>query len=411
MRPVDTASAAYAAEVARLLWPEPWAAPELTRGRPAPGHRDAYVFPSARRPRLLVPADLPGSASMLRRLGSDRSYLAGPARRVLERSVRSRAFTLLRWPVLRVRAVDPGADSIEHHLSDHLGTEVRVGVLLGTRRANQKPVLQVFRLDGSVLGYAKLGHNDLTASLVRREAAALNRIGTLLPHSFHAPRVLLHTSWSGLEVLMTSDLPTTGRPVTHSALLSASREIAGLGGTTRSTLAGSGYWWRRRSAITELSGTPQHARLRTAVRVLGAQHGTTPLTLGGSHGDWGAWNMGMAADGALQVWDWERYDAEVPAGFDALHFAAQQVRPGERDERRQEAAFLDAVPHLLDELGVRPSRHEATLRLYLLEMALRYVDAQRHDTTPALQRRTAWVLSLLERRLDGAETTALGGTP
>lgn len=410
MRP-DGASATYAAEVARLLWPEPWAAPELTRvrHRPVPGRRDAYVFPSPARPRLLVPADLPGSASMVRRLGSGRSHLAGPARRILERSVRSRAFPLVRWPMLRVRATDPRADSVERHLAERLGTDVRVGVLLGTRRANQKPVLQVFRLDGSVVGYAKLGHNDLTAALVRREARALARVAHLLPHSFHAPRVLLHSRWSGLEVLVVSDLPTTGRPVDHGALLSASREVAGLGGTARSSLAASGYWSRRRDAVVELAAAPESARLRTVADLIEERHGDEQLALGGSHGDWGSWNMGMAADGALQVWDWERYDPEVPVGFDPLHFAAQRVRPGQREERRQEETFLGTIPDVLGELGVRPSRHELTLRLYLLEMALRYVDAQRHGTTPALRRRTAWVLSLLERRLDDAATRTSEG--
>ena len=74
------ASASYAAEVARLLWPEPWEAPYVTRSRhrSGPPHRDAYLFPSERRPRLLVPADVPGSSSMLQRLGRGRSALVGP---------------------------------------------------------------------------------------------------------------------------------------------------------------------------------------------------------------------------------------------------------------------------------------------------------------------------------------------
>jgi len=54
-------SASYAVEVARLLWPEPWDEPYVTRSRSGDraAHRDAYIFPSRARPRLLVPADLP----------------------------------------------------------------------------------------------------------------------------------------------------------------------------------------------------------------------------------------------------------------------------------------------------------------------------------------------------------------
>ena len=132
--------------------------------------------------------------------------------------------------------------------------------------------------------------------------------------------------------------------------------------------------------------------------------------LGGWHGDWGRWNMGMG-DGILQLWDWERYDPEVPIGFDALHFAAQSVRPGEREARRQEAAFLGSAPSALAELGVAPGQHDLVLRLYLLEIAVRYVDALTHGATPALQRRTAWVLSLLEQLAEHPHLISPEGSP
>ena len=75
--PAD-ASASYAAEVARLLWPDPWEAPYVTRVRHRPGlpHRDAYLFPSERRPRLLVGSKLdaarPERRDSLRRAAAER---------------------------------------------------------------------------------------------------------------------------------------------------------------------------------------------------------------------------------------------------------------------------------------------------------------------------------------------------
>ena len=162
----------------------------VTRARHRSGqpHRDAYLFPSERRPRLLVPADVPGSSSMLRRLGPRVPPWPDRVRGLLERSVQSRAFPLARWPMLRVPGRDPSASSVETHLARHFGTPVRVGVLLGTRRVNQKPVLQVFDLGGRLLGYAKVGHNELTAALVRREAAALASIEAQAPRWFRVPR-------------------------------------------------------------------------------------------------------------------------------------------------------------------------------------------------------------------------------
>lgn len=413
MRESADTSASYAAEVARLLWPEPWEAPYVTRSRHRAGlaSRDAYLFPSERRPRLLVPADLPDSSTMIRRLGSGRSALARPMRSLLERSVRSPAFSWARWPMLRVLGADSGADSIERHLAECLGTDVRVGILLGTRRANQKPVLQVFRLDGTILGYAKVGHNDLTAELVRREADALATVGRHLPHSFRLPRTLHHGRWAGLEVLVISPLTTSPRkPVPRSARLSATRELAGLTGTTRLPLAESAFWSRLSGTAGLLAEAPDGHRLLAGIGTIEAHHGADLVSLGGWHGDWGHWNMGMQDD-VLQVWDWERYDTAVPVGFDALHFAAQSVRPGEGEARRQEATFLGSVPARLAELDVPPDQHDLTLRLYLIEIAVRYVDALTHGATPALQRRTAWVLSLLEQLCDHPQPAPSEGRP
>jgi len=408
--PVDS-SESYAAEVARLLWPAPWATPYVTRDRRSRGlpHRDAYVFPSEGRPRMLVPVDVPGAATMLRRLGSGKSRVTAPARALLERSVRTSALSHTRWPVLRVIGPHPDADSIERHLGDCFGTDVRVGVLLGTRRVNQKPVLQVFDLDGRLLGYAKIGHNDLTAGLVRAEAAALAVVAARGPRSFRLPEVLAHGRWSELEVLVMSDLTTDPREaVTPAARVTAMREVSSLMGITEQPLGDSGFWARLRRESRRLVEEPSGGRLRAAAEAVDRTHRDDVVRLGGWHGDWGHWNMGMG-DGVLKVWDWERFDPEVPLGFDALHHAAQRVRPGEREARRQEATFLRSVPETLAEVGVPPERYEITLRLYLMEIALRYVDALTHGATPALSRRTEWTLSLLERQLGSTRVQLVGG--
>ena len=120
--------------------------------------------------------------------------------------------------------------------------------------------------------------------------------------------------------------------------------------------------------------------------------------------------MGIGG-GTLQIWDWERYDPHVPIGFDAIHFEAQSVRPGGRAAPDQEAAFLRAAPDALDQLGVGADQHDLTLRLYLLEIAVRYVAALTHGETPALRRRTSWVLSLLERLSGHSTASASRGRP
>ena len=409
---MTSTDSSYAAEVAGLLWPEPWSAPQVSRRRARRGDvRDAYVLPSVGRPRLLVPADVPGATVMVRRLGAGRSVVSGPARRGLELAMRNRVLAAVRWPVLRTTASVAGTDSIETHLGDRLGTDVRVGVLLGTRRVNQKPVLQVFDRSGHVLGFAKVGHNPLTAELVRREATSLEAVRAAGPRSFGVPTVLAHDTWAGLEVLLLSPLVTDpDRPVPASHRLDAMREVARLTGTDEQALAGSGFWARLRSEADRLAGTADAGRLASTVTALEDRHGGETVEIGAWHGDWGHWNQGQGDDGLL-IWDWERFDAQVPVGFDALHHAAQLVRPGERDWERQESEFLAATPRLLDDLGVPPVRHALTLCLYLLEIAVRYADALTHGATPALTRRTAWVQGLLERQLAAPHPALLEGRP
>src|SRR3546814_14132557 len=44
---------------------------------------------------------------------------------------------------------------------------------------------------------------------------------------------------------------------------------------------------------------------------------------GVAHGDWGPWNLAVAA-GELVVWDWEHAIDQAPLGFDLVHWAYQQ---------------------------------------------------------------------------------------
>ena len=376
----------------------------------APLEREAYLFPSARNPRLLVPTDVPAAATMLQRLGNDKARFARPMRSVLQHSVRSPAFALARWPKLRVPGTDPHADSIETHLAGVLGTEVRVGVVLGPRRVNQKPVLQIFGLDGTLIGYAKVGHNALTAALVRHEADSLRSIGQLAPRHFRAPRLLHSGHWRDLDVLVMSPLQTdAGDPVLAATRDASMLEVARLGGVQQRPLAESRFWSRLRDGADRLAPVPHGSTLPAAVEAIECADGAAEVSLGGWHGDWGAWNMGMG-DGVLQLWDWERYDAEVPVGFDGLHYIAQRVIPGHREEHLQERQFLQSVPTSLATFQVDPAHHDLILRLYLLEMAVRYVDALTHGARPEFARRTAWVVSLLARLLEQPHPTLPEGS-
>ena len=141
-----------------------------------------------------------------------------------------------------------------------------------------------------------------------------------------------------------------------------------------------------------LADEPDGHRLRAAPDAIERRHGADLVTLGGWHGDWGRWNMGMGDGrppglglGALR-----------PRGPGRLR-RPPLTRPrasgrasARRGARRRRSCARS--PDLLAELGVEPGLHDLTLRLYLLEIAVRYVDALTHGATPALRRRTSWVL-------------------
>ena len=394
----------YVAEVIRLLWPEPWVLEDIGRGSgtrgKAPEHRSFYVFPGLSRPRLLVPVDVPAAAHMLRRLGKDRSSWARRARNVAPHAVRTPAFSLLRWPTLRLTSGRvAGGDSIERHLRDQLGVDVRVGIMLGTPRANQKPVLQMFGRDGSVIGFAKIGHNDLTAELVRNEARTLDLLGRRRPVLFETPRLLHHGQWQTLEVCAMSALSgKLGVHTPHDQRIAAMAELARLFGSTKQPLGASEYYRRLGVRVDRVHEGETRRRLAAGLRAIANRWSDAEVELGAWHGDWGHWNM--ALDGTVvQLWDWERFDDQVPIGFDGLHFRAQSVRPATPAVRQQEGSFSDSVPEELGAFGVPAALHEVTLALYLLEVGIRYATDLNHPTGEHVRNRCAWAIDFLERQL------------
>ena len=171
--------------------------------------------------------------------------------------------------------------------------------------------------------------------------------------------------------------------VTPAARVAAMREVAHLHGRHRAhpgatATSGRGCDATPRGWSTSRGGP----RLVAAAEALERTHGADPVDSSAAGTVTGATGTWASGDGVLKVWDWERFDPEVPLGFDALHYAAQRVRPGEREAQspggRRSCA---SVPETLAELGVPSDRHDLTLRLYLLEIAVRYVDALTHGAT------------------------------
>ncbi|MBO3750766.1 hypothetical protein J5X84_32215 [Streptosporangiaceae bacterium NEAU-GS5] len=249
------------------------------------------------------------------------------------------------WHVGGRVQVHVGPDSVEAHLSDVLGQRVRAVLhVRPARRANRKPVLEAHG-EGGLLAFAKIG-TPVAADLVRHEAAVLRMVAERPAKVVVAPTVLHHGVWRGLEVLVLSPLPAVRRPVPRDLLHLAIREIAGWHGDE-----------------------PAHAW----------------------HGDLSPWNVSPSPDGRLLVWDWERFGAGVPLGFDAMHHffhrALRRMPPAVAAR-----ACLAQAGRLLEPYGVAFHQARGTAAHYLVTLA----DRHHRDGHEPLGPPAAWLYPVID---------------
>jgi hypothetical protein len=120
------------------------------------------------------------------------------------------------------------------------------------------------------------------------------------------------------------------------------------------------------------------ARFQRCLDQLYELSGETALPFSCWHGDWTAWNMGRSR-GKVLLWDWERFETDVPSGLDALHYHvnAITIRAGISVE-----AYRRGVARAFGG-GSRPdSGHRLRSCIYLLAVAGRYlglIDTARGD--------------------------------
>ena len=389
--------AGYLREISRLLWPDPARAELGARlATSEPGDLAMIVLPGLREPRLVVPAGRRPAAAAVRRYGEPGSVRSAVAARALAAMLASGVGARTFRDRLLV-SVPSGAQTIESRLSELLGQPVLVSVHLGAARANRKPVLQLLTAAGETVGFAKVGINPLTASLVRAERAALERLHAAGLRQLHAPRVLGSDRWNDLEILVLSPLLVWQRrtPPQPGALQRAMTEIAAVAGVRECKLAGSDYWQHLTARLDAAVGGTEHSALRSALADLESAAGTTTLRFGSWHGDWTPWNMASTAQGLL-VWDWERFTTPAPVGFDALHCWLQAEVVGNRREPAGAAnACVQRAPELLEPFGV--SRQEACLTalLYLADLSVRYLADRQEQAGAALGAPRRWLLPAL----------------
>jgi hypothetical protein len=342
------------------------------------------VVPSLARPRFLVP------------LASRRAAWASTSRYNALRPARMRALRAAVGTGMRVGVGQRALrDRLTVSVAAGLGQDRREELLIGAHlrrqldapdlvmgigvrepQPNRKPTLQLFGAGGEAAGYVKVGWSRLTRALVRNEAEALRACQAHPPAGLGIPRLLLAGAWGGLDLAVTSPLPTgvrRHRRALRPPPVTVSQRIAAMEGTRVLPLRPS-LWWlavRRRIAETAAADGEIATTLRRCADEIERRHGAEPLVFGRWHGDWVPWNLAWE-HGRLHAWDWEHSGPDAPLGFDLLHWQFQVAFVGQRRDAAEAAARCAelAAPDLV-RLGLGPAAVRALPRLYLLEMYLR----------------------------------------
>ncbi|MGV9805515.1 hypothetical protein [Micromonospora chersina] len=383
---------AYLGELAGLIWPEP-AEPALRKGGGG-----WVVVPSASRPRLLVPTGSGRAAASAVRHSTE---AVGRKARLVRQGLAT-AFRLGLGPlVFRDRLVVTGG-GLDAYLAEVLGERALVSLHIGPARANRKPVLQLLGPDGRALGYAKLGVDPLTRALVEAEAAALRRLADLPLGPVTVAGVRHHGDWHGHALLVQEALPVRLPRATPAAAEAAERAamvtVAGCLGVRRRSWAGSDHAARLADAVDGLGARPEAGRLRAALKTVADLDPT--VAFGAWHGDWNGGNSAVLADGRVLVWDWERFEADVPVGYDELHRVVQTAIGNDGVEPVEAArALIAAADRALAPFDPDGRGADLVAVLYLVELAARYLRDRQAEAGARLGHVDAWLLPAVEEHL------------
>lgn len=273
-----------------------------------------------------------------------------------------------------------------------LGRETVPAYSFGPPRGNRKPVVMVYDVSGRLVAVAKVGAEAATAALVEDEARALARLGTLVPPSapLITPRLLGRLTWRGMPVIVASalDVPGRHRSPAPAARHAAEQWIASLASSPDGL---SSYVAGLERRLRDLPDSERGLRLARLAATSADRIGR-PVATGSWHGDWSPQNL-AAGRGQVLAWDWERFAAGRPHGFDAMHHRLQTLvvrrerRPGAR--LADEAAALLTPWQRLDDRGAR-----SLSVLLLLELAARY---------GAAGARGGWIDGALTHHLEEAD--------
>lgn len=370
------------------------------------------LVPGPHRPRLVVPAASRRAASEAvdRPSSNDNLWRSAP-RRLLSTAL-STGFGSALMPF--GLSVGPSPDSISDYLSEAVGEPVLISLTVGAARANRKPILNVHRRDGTEIGFAKVGLTPLSNQLVAHEHRALQFLAAAAPDSFTTPTPLHHGVWRGNQVLLMSSLRPDKQQSNGRLPVAAAAQIAGTTEIQIVPIESSGWLAKLYRSVEQFRATPD-GRLAQSLDRFAQAYGDLELPFGAWHGDFGPWNLAVTSR-APMIWDWERYDPEMPVGSDVVHYVSHPAlrRQGDLSAARKvlEDSCRPALRQVLRAANLpatanNPSMLDAIVIGYLLTIAVRFTADSLTPQGQSVQSLARWHQQVISDQLERTITRAL----
>jgi hypothetical protein len=263
---------------------------------------------------------------------------------------------------------------------------LKFAISLGTPGPHRKPVIQVLKDGGQIIGYAKVGADSGTNDLVRNEAATLAWLNEQeLP--FEVPK-LIAADESGDNFLCIQSAQQDGLATASNSF--HKEFFAALIGLSRidskqTILGASHFWVDLKHRLERVHHPHYHQILGRASQWLTTHWTTQSLRFHAAHGDFAPWNARLLS-GQLYLFDWEYADRERPAGWDLFHFFVQTSALLRGYSALQILCDFDEsgefghwAARYADQVGITRSSLRPMLLLYLMRQLTDQADVKNSD--------------------------------
>ncbi len=271
------------------------------------------------------------------------------------------------------------------------GEDLRLSLSAGAPEParNRKASAALIRLDGSVVGFAKLAGSPLATHLIQREAAVLSLLATKPAAADAVPRLLASGEAEGRYYLVQSPVSGKAAPArltdAHRTFLDHLQD-----GPPRPAV-GTEYVRSLAPRLQQVAPDLVPAAERTAAALAGCEVRQTVI-----HGDFAPWNLRCRPAGGLAAFDWEYGRVDGLPAADAAHHELQVGYNMHKWSPADADRALDA--RAVDHPDLSP-RHVAALQnAYLLDVLARLAEEGYAPT----ERMVRWHRDLLAGRVSAA---------